>query len=32
MPLAQLKGISGYLSHDQKKQLITRVTGCDPLR
>ena len=26
MPLAQLKGISGYLSPDQKKQLITRVT------
>ena len=26
MPLAQLKGISGYLTPDQKKQLITRVT------
>lgn len=26
MPLAQLKGIGGYLSADQKKELIERVT------
>lgn len=26
MPLAQLKGISGYLSAEQKKELIEKVT------
>lgn len=26
MPLAQLKGISGYLTADQKKELIRKVT------
>lgn len=26
MPLAQIKGISGYLSPEQKKELITKVT------
>ncbi len=26
MPLAQLKGLSGYLDAEQKKQLIERVT------
>ncbi len=26
MPLAQLKGISGYLTADQKKELVQKVT------
>ena len=26
MPLAQLKGVSGYLSKEQKKELIEKVT------
>ena len=26
MPLAQLKGISGYLTAQEKKELITKVT------
>ena len=26
MPLVQIKGIGGYLSLDQKKELISRVT------
>ncbi len=26
MPLAQIRGVSGYLTDDQKEQLIERVT------